>query len=221
MSTTNKINYNNEMKKLIEANSKLMVKPTLLLHACCAPCASICMDRVRDYFDTTVFFYNPNITSASEFEKRTDELARLIDIYNEDKDRGLLKLIVPEYDPSEFMSIAKGYEDCPERGRRCMLCYELRLRHTYDYASAHGFDYFATTLTLSPLKDAEALNSIGLHMAQSLSTDLTPLPKGQTAYLPTDFKKDNGYLESIRLSKEYNLYRQNYCGCVFSKKSPE
>ena len=216
MSTPNKINYNNEMKKLIEANSKLSVKPTLLLHACCAPCASICMDRVRDYFDTTVFFYNPNITSALEFDKRKAELARLIDIYNEDKDRGALNLIVSNYNPDEFMSIARGYEDCPERGKRCMLCYELRLRHTYDYATAHNFDYFATTLTLSPLKDAEALNRIGLNMAQSPATDLNP-PTKHTAYLPTDFKKDNGYIESIRLSKEYDLYRQNYCGCVYSK----
>ncbi len=185
-------------------------RPRLLLHACCAPCASICMDRVRDHFDTTVYFFNPNITIGEEYEHRVSELKRLIDIYNGMDDRGRLGLIEGEYNPESFFEMAKGYEDCPERGARCHLCYELRLRATMNAALAGGFDYFATTLTLSPLKDAGVLNEIGYRLADEAD--------GRILWLPSDFKKEDGYKKSIELSAKYGLYRQNYCGCVYSRE---
>lgn len=184
-------------------------KKKLLLHACCAPCSSICMDRVRDHFDTTVYFFNPNITIKEEYEYRLTELKRLIGIYNGMPDRGAIDLIEGEYAPDVFFTMAKGYEECPERGARCHLCYEMRLKSALDTAVSGGYDYFATTLTLSPLKDAAVLNEIGYRLADS--TD------GKVLWLPSDFKKEDGYKKSIELSKQYGLYRQNYCGCVYSR----
>ncbi|MCR5407142.1 MAG: epoxyqueuosine reductase QueH [Lachnospiraceae bacterium] len=186
------------------------VKPKLLLHACCAPCASICMDRVRDHFDTTVYFFNPNITIREEYEYRLSELRRLIDIYNEMEDRGKIDILEGEYDPDIFFTMAKGYEECPERGARCHLCYEMRLKASLEAAEGLGADYYATTLTLSPLKDAAVLNEIGYRLAQA--------SEGSVKWLPSDFKKEDGYKKSIELSKKYGLYRQNYCGCLYSRQ---
>ncbi len=191
------------------ANTAVAGRPRLLLHACCAPCASICMERVRDPFDTTVYFFNPNITIEDEYRHRTSELMRLIGIYNEMEGRGQIGFLEGDYDPSLFYEMAKGYEDCPERGARCLLCYELRLRATMEKALETGCDYFATTLTLSPLKDARVLNEIGYRLASETG--------GRIMWLPSDFKKEDGYKKSIELSKEYGLYRQNYCGCEYSR----
>ena len=214
----NKVDYNKEFNCIIDrldadyraSGIKDAQKKKLLLHACCAPCSSICIERVRDHFDTTVYFFNPNITIEDEYLYRLNELKRLIDIYNDMPGRGHINLINGDYDPDVFFSIAKGYEDCPERGARCSLCYELRLKATADTAIANGYDYFATTLTLSPLKDVERLNGIGYRLSKESD--------GRLLWLPSDFKKEDGYKKSIELSKEYNLYRQNYCGCVYSRR---
>lgn len=207
----NKVNYNLEMKKEIARCEQEGVEKSLLLHACCAPCSSTCMERVRDVFDTTVYFFNPNITNEEEYNKRAEELERLITIYNKGE-KAHIKLITDEYNPSYFIEVAKGYEDCPERGERCLRCFELRLRHSALMAKDKGFDYFTTTLTLSPLKDEQALNRIGYEIAEEI---------GGIKWLPSDFKKEGGYQRSIELSGEYDLYRQDYCGCVYSKRQRE
>ena len=207
----NKVNYNKEMKKVIEECEKKGEIKSLLLHACCAPCSSTCMEKVRDHFDTTVYFFNPNITNEEEYNKRAEELERLVEIYNS-AENAHIGLITDIYNPSYFIEIAKGYEDCPERGERCLRCFELRLRQSAMMAREKGFDYFTTTLTLSPLKDEQALNQIGYRIAKEV---------GGINWLPSDFKKENGYKRSIELSKEYNLYRQDYCGCVYSKNQRE
>ena len=207
----NKINYNKEMKKIIAECREACEKRTLLLHACCAPCSSTCMEKVRDDFDTTVYFFNPNITNEAEYNKRAEELERLIGIYNSTA-QGHIELIVDKYNPSYFIEIAKGYEECPERGERCLRCFEMRLRQAAKTAKDNGFDYFTTTLTLSPLKDEQALNQIGIRLATEI---------GGISWLPSDFKKEGGYQRSIELSREYNLYWQDYCGCVYSKNQRE
>ncbi len=193
----NKINYDLEMENTVK---NLSGKPKLLLHACCAPCSSTCIERLKDSFDITVYFYNPNIDTAEEYALRAEEQRRFC------LSQGV-ECVVEEYCPTEFYGAVKGLEGEKEGGKRCFICYGLRLKKSYDYATANGYDFFATTLTLSPLKNADKLNEIGYSVAEG----------GCTKYLPSDFKKKNGYLRSIELSKEYGLYRQNYCGCVFSK----
>lgn len=184
---------------------------TVLLHSCCAPCSSACIERLCDRCDITVYYYNPNIGEEAEYLKRKEEQIRLINAYNsEKKGKYEIKILDADYDPESFTAMAKGMEDCPERGPRCHKCYELRMRRTAEAAlEAGGFDLFATTLTLSPLKDSEAINRIGFKIEEETGMK----------YLPSDFKKRNGYLRSIELSKEYDLYRQNYCGCIYSKAS--
>ena len=184
---------------------------TVLLHSCCAPCSSACIERLCDRCDITVYYYNPNIGEEAEYLKRKEEQIRLINAYNsEKKGKYEIKILDADYDPESFTAMAKGLEDCPERGPRCHKCYELRMRRTAEAAlEAGGFDLFATTLTLSPLKDSEAINRIGFKIEEETGMK----------YLPSDFKKRNGYLRSIELSKEYDLYRQNYCGCIYSKAS--
>ncbi len=209
----NKIDYNKEFNRIISAQNASIHPKRLLLHACCAPCSSICMDRVRDYFETTVYFFNPNITIKSEYQYRLDELKRLVDIYNNMPDRGHINIMEGEYNPEIFFDMARGYENCPERGDRCSLCYKLRLKATADAAVTGGYDYFATTLTLSPLKDAERLNAIGYSLAEESD--------GAVMWLPSDFKKEDGFKKSIELSHKYNLYRQNYCGCIYSRPLEE
>lgn len=201
-----KRNYQKELDALIEKNQKAGKVPSLFLHACCAPCSSYALEYLSKYFEITVVFYNPNITEKSEYEHRLIEEKRLISEMNF---KHPVKLIEGEYCPDTFFGLSKGLEDAPERGKRCLKCYEERLRYTARLAKEQGADFFATTLTLSPLKNAAALNGIGEKIAEELSTP----------YLPTDFKKRGGYLRSIELSKEYNLYRQNFCGCVYSKKA--
>lgn len=171
-------------------------KKKLLLHCCCAPCASSCLERLKDHFDITVFFYNPNI-AAGEYERRKNELLRLIGII------GGIGFLNCGHAEEEFLRAAAGLENCPEGGARCEKCFALRLKKTAEAANEGGFDYFTTTLTLSPLKNAEKINRIG----ESL---------GGAKWLFCDFKKRDGYKRSVELSKLYGLYRQNYCGCVFS-----
>ena len=197
-----KINYDKEMTNII---SKLESPKKVLLHSCCAPCSSTCIERLTSYFDITILYYNPNIEPYDEYIKRKNEEIRFIREYpNINK----LDIIDCDYDNEKFLDIAKGLEDEPERGKRCLKCYNLRMEYTANKAKELGYDYFATTITLSPLKDSQVLNNIGYAISKRVGI----------LYLPSDFKKQNGYKRSIELSKEYNLYRQNFCGCKYSKK---
>lgn len=208
----NKRNYQKELDKLIEGFQAEGRRPRLLIHSCCAPCSSYVMEYLSRYFSLTMFFYNPNMDSRAEYDKRAAELERLIGEMNrEAADDAKIRLIVADYDPEHFEEIALGHENDPERGTRCHRCYELRLRKTAEYMHEHDeeYDFFATTLTLSPLKDADVLNDIAAQLAKQYGTPA----------LATDFKKKNGYKRSIELSREYGLYRQNYCGCRFSKEA--
>lgn len=188
------------MEKIISLNGGK--KPALLMHACCAPCSSACLERVKDAFSVTIYYYNPNIDSEEEFFKRVREQERLCAELN-------VKAIVENYDPGAFYDAVKGLEKEPEGGKRCEQCFYLRLKKTAETAKEKGFDYFTTTLTVSPLKNAELLNGIGEKVAAETGVK----------FLPSDFKKRGGYQRSVELSNKYGLYRQNYCGCVFSKKT--
>ncbi|MCR5651678.1 MAG: epoxyqueuosine reductase QueH [Lachnospiraceae bacterium] len=199
----NKRNYQKELDEIIKKNEASAKRPSLLLHVCCAPCSSYCMEYLTKYFDMTLLFYNPNMDEASEYEKRKNELLRLV------KEAGFpVKTVTDPYEPDEFYNAVKGMEDIPEGGKRCFACYELRLGRAAEYAAKEGFDYFTTSLSISPYKNAEKINEIGERLAL----------KYGIKHLPSDFKKNDGYKRSIELSKKYELYRQDYCGCVFSKK---
>lgn len=196
-------NYQRELDKIISENEKSGAVPSLLLHACCAPCSSYCLEYLSQFFRITVLFYNPNIYPENEFFKRAQEEKRLIDRLHTKNE---ISLVVCDFDPSEFYNAVKGLEDCPEGGDRCKRCFELRLDKAAGYAGEHNFDFFTTTLTISPLKNAQVLNEVGEVAAE----------KYGIKHLPSDFKKKGGYQRSTALSKEYGLYRQDYCGCVFS-----
>ena len=200
----NKRNYQRELEQLI-SNIEPGHVPSLLLHACCAPCSSYCLEYLSQYFSITVLFYNPNISPAAEYQKRVDEIKRLI---SELPAKNKISLIEGRYLPEEFYTSVKGLENEPEGGKRCHVCYELRLHEAAVVAKELGYDYFTTTLSISPLKDADKLNEIGKKLSDEYGI----------SYLYSDFKKKNGYKRSIELSKEYKLYRQNFCGCVFSKR---
>ena len=220
----NKRNYSKELESRIEEFQKEGAVPRLLLHACCAPCSSHCLEYLRQYFDITVFFFNPNITSGNEYAKRVAEEKRLIAEYNAQIDSGSfegmhsdrnahkINIIEGTYDPADFYTAVKGYEDCKEGGERCRKCFELRLKETAKTAKENGFKFFTTTLTISPLKNADVLNAVG-EEAASLYEDVT--------FLPSDFKKKDGYKRSIELSAKFGLYRQDFCGCSFSKAERE
>ena len=195
-------NYNKEMKATIAEIGERGETPSLLLHACCAPCASHPLTILADAFDLTVFYYNPNITDDEEREKRFQELKRHLE-----KNYPRVGLIRGEADKEAFFEAAKGLETAPEGGLRCAKCFALRLNETAKRAKEEGFDYFATTLTLSPLKNPVLINGIGEKAATAYGVK----------YLASDFKKDGGYLHSIEICKEEGLYRQNFCGCIFSK----
>ena len=188
-----------EIKK-IEKNN-----PTLLLHACCAPCSSAVLERLGDIFEITIFYYNPNITDQKEYQKRLDEIHMFISKF---KTKNKIKILDGRYDPNEYFNMAKGLENEPERGKRGYKCYELRLDETAKVAKELDFDYFTTTLSLSPHKNSNWINEIGENLDK----------KYNTKYLYSDFKKKNGYKRSIELSNIYDLYRQNYCGCIYSKR---
>ena len=195
------MNYDLEMEKQI---NHLDNQKTLLLHACCAPCSSAVLERIAKYFDITILYYNPNITDQEEYEKRLQELENFVSKLNLDN----IKVMPGRYKPEEFFEISKGLEQEKERGKRCYECYKLRLEETAKIAEKLGFDFFTTTLSISPYKNSKWLNEIGENLDK----------KYQTTYLYADFKKKNGYKRSIELSRKYNLYRQDYCGCIYSKK---
>ena len=195
--------YQKELDKLLSSISEKNKVPNILLHACCAPCSSYCIEYLSKYFNVTLFFYNPNISSDSEYEKRARELKRLI---GETEYPNKVSYIEAAYEPKEFYDTVKGYEDCAEGHERCFLCYELRLDKTARAAVSGNYDYFCTTLSISPLKNAEKINEIGYKLQE----------KYNISWLPSDFKKKEGFKRSIELSNEHNLYRQNYCGCVYS-----
>ncbi len=182
--------------------------PALLLHSCCAPCSSYVLEYLSEYFQITVFYYNPNIYPPEEYAFRAKEQERFI---RELPTKYPVRFIEGTYEPERFYEIAKGLEDAPERGERCHKCYRLRLTETAEMAAKGGFDYFTTTLSISPMKDAAVLNAIGGEIALQYGVK----------YLFSDFKKKNGYLRSTELSREYGMYRQNYCGCVYSIRSED
>lgn len=199
------MNYEKLMEEQI-LNSK--EGSSLLLHACCAPCSSAVLERLASHFKISILYYNPNITEEKEYQKRLDELKNFISKLTF---KYPINIIDSRYEPKEFFQIAKGLEKEKERGKRCYKCYELRLEETAKIAKEKNFDFFATTLTLSPYKKTSWLNEIGENLSE----------KYQANYLYSDFKKKNGYKRSIELSKEYNLYRQDYCGCIYSKLERE
>ena len=204
----NRRNYQRELETVIKENESKSRVPRLLLHSCCAPCSSYVLEYLSDYFEITVFYYNPNISPAEEYEKRAAEQQHLI---RELPAKHPIHLVVGAYEPERFYAVSRGLETVPEGGERCFRCYRLRLEAAAKMAAEGGFDYFATTLTISPLKNAGKLNEIGEELSQIYKVE----------HLPSDFKKKNGYRRSVELSAEYGLYRQNYCGCVFSKREQE
>ena len=217
-----KRNYQKELDKLIGAQAKGQEAPKLFLHSCCAPCSSYVLEYLSQYFQITVFYYNPNITEDEEYFKRVAEQKRLIETFNrqvEERDEAAypngmvypIKIVEGTYCKELFFESVKGLEHCREGGERCFMCYGLRLEETAKQAQIAGADYFTTTLTISPLKNAAKINEIGERLSL----------KYGVAHLPSDFKKKDGYRRSVELSKEYDLYRQDYCGCVFSKAERE
>lgn len=196
------LNYAQQLDALLRTFDPAAPRPRLLLHACCGPCSSAVLEKLSRFFDITILYYNPNTWPPEEYRRRGDELCRFV---AEAHPRGVTVAEVG-YDPAEFYDAVTGLEDEPERGSRCTVCYALRMRRAARYAAEHGFDYFTTTLSISPHKDAARINSIG----QALEAELG------VKHLPSDFKKNNGYLRSLQLSAEYDLYRQDYCGCEFS-----
>lgn len=200
------MNYQKELDKLVLKLSDDGRVPKLLLHSCCAPCSSYVLEYLSNYFEITVLYYNPNIFPESEYTKRIWEQQKLID---EMKVKYPVSFMAGPYDKEKFYEMAQGLEEVKEGGVRCFKCYELRLRETARIAAQAGFDYFTTTLSISPLKNAEKLNEIGVKLAQEYGV----------SYLLSDFKKKNGYKRSIELSRQYGLYRQDYCGCEFSRNT--
>ena len=201
-------NYQKELEKYIEQFQKEDRVPTLLLHSCCAPCSSYCLEYLAQFFQITVFYYNPNIFPKEEYEKRMEEQKRLT---LEMKTKYPIRFLGSEYEPEVFYHRVKGMEQEREGGLRCRACFCLRLEESVKRAKELGLDYVTTTLTISPLKNAEILNTLGQEISE----------KEGVAWLPSDFKKKNGYQRSVELSKEHGLYRQDFCGCVFSKKERE
>lgn len=203
-----KRNYQKELESLTEKLEKEKRMPTLLLHSCCAPCSSYVIEYLSRYFEITVFYYNPNIFPAEEYWKRVEEQKRFIE---QIECQNPIRFLEGTFDPERFYAMAEGLEEIPEGGERCFRCYRLRLEETARRAAEGKFDYFTTTLTISPLKNVEKLNEIGEETADIY----------QVAFLNSDFKKKNGYKRSIELSREYGLYRQDYCGCEFSLRERE
>ena len=198
------VNYQKELEQLIEKEQKEGRVPRLFLHSCCAPCSSYVMEYLSQYFSITVFYYNPNISPKEEYEKRVEEIRRLI---GEMEFEHPVAFVEGKYKPERFYEMAKGLEKEPEGGERCFGCYRLRMEEAARLAAEGEYDYFTTTLSISPLKNAGKINEIGEELAGIYKVE----------HLPSDFKKKNGYKRSIELSREHDLYRQNYCGCVFSR----
>ena len=195
----NEVNFDKRMQEILEAEAG----KTLLLHSCCAPCSSYCLEQVAPALKTTVFYFNPNLDSDEEYARRKREQLRLL------VETGLADFLDCDYSPKLFQEVARGLEGEKEGGARCIKCFRLRLERTAKEAKARGYDFFGTTLTVSPLKNAKVINEIGFSLERELGI----------RYLPSDFKKRGGYLRSIELSKEHDLYRQDYCGCEYSKRA--
>lgn len=202
------VNYQIELEKIINYHQSSGETPTLFLHSCCAPCSSYVLQYLSQYFKITVFYYNPNIYPDEEYYKRVEEQKQFI---NQFPAKNKIDFIEGNFDKNRFYDMAKGLENVREGGERCFKCYELRLRESAQMASTLGFDYFTTTLSISPLKNAAKLNEIGLRLAEQYNIK----------YLVSDFKKKNGYKRSVEISQQYNMYRQDYCGCIFSKQQRE
>lgn len=205
----NQRNYQRELDRILEKLPR--GEKNLFLHSCCAPCSSYVLEYLSAYFPITVFYYNPNISFSEEYRHRLAEQKHLIDCLNREGGSYPIRVIEGDYAPERFFAMAKGLEECPEGGERCEGCFRLRLEETARQAAAVGADYFTTTLTISPLKNAPLLNRIGEEMTATYGVP----------WLPSDFKKRNGYKRSVELSAEYELYRQDYCGCVYSKRERE
>lgn len=205
MSNTVKINYQKQLDDLISKLEKGGETPSLLLHSCCAPCSSYTLEYLSEFFSITVFYYNPNIYPEEEYRKRVEEQKRFI---SEFPAENKISFIEGSYRPEEFLNAVKGLEEAEEGGERCFICYRLRLESAARLAAEKGFDYFTTTLSISPYKNAQKLNETASELSEIY----------RVKSLPSDFKKKNGYKRSIELSSQYGLYRQDYCGCVFSKR---
>ena len=218
-----KINYQKQLDSILakieaqKAESNFQ-KPTLLLHACCGPCSSYVIEYLAKLFDITIYYYNPNIHPQEEYARRLEELKKFLSRFP-DALQNNVKLIEDEYNTEEYFTATnvrteQALQTEREKGERCRRCYQFRMKRAYDYACKNNFDYFTTTLTISPHKDSEKINTIGFELEQNRAID------DKTKFLPSDFKKKGGFLRSTQLSEEYGLWRQDYCGCVFSMKSP-
>lgn len=208
-----KMNYSRETERVISENTAAGIKPRLLLHSCCAPCSGYVLEYLSPHFLITVLYYNPNIFPEEEYFHRIAEQKRFISEFSAENDLPEDNILFAEiaYDSEKFYEAVKGCENIPEGGERCFRCYRLRLETAAKYAKEHKFDYFTTTLSISPLKNAEKLNEIGLELSE----------KYGVKYLISDFKKKNGFHRSTELSRKYGLYRQDYCGCVYSQRESE
>ncbi len=204
----NRVNYQSVLEQTIQELKKEKKIPTLLLHSCCAPCSSYCLEYLSQYFRITVLYYNPNIFPEEEYAYRISEQIRLVE---ESHYVHPVQVVGTAYEPEVFYEAVRGLEHIPEGGERCFVCYELRLRRTAELAKEQGFDYFTTTLSISPLKNAAKLNEIGGRLSAEYGVP----------YLYSDFKKKNGYRRSVELSAEHGLYRQDFCGCVYSRQEAE
>lgn len=203
----NRINYQKQLEEVLKRMKEEGERKRLLLHACCAPCSSYCLEYLREAFALTVFFYNPNLTEQEEYRRRVEEEKRLIALMNGQEGSSQIEILEGRYEPERFLEVARGLETCKEGGERCVRCFALRLGETARVAAEDGFDFFTTSLTISPLKNSALLNRIGAQEGERYGV----------RFLPSDFKKNNGYLRSTQLSRLYGLYRQNYCGCIYSK----
>lgn len=200
----NRINYQQQMETILSRLDETGQRPRLLLHACCAPCSSATLERLAAHFDLTILYYNPNIYPPEEYRRRETELERFV------RDAGYRFPVVElPYDPPAFYAAVQGLEQEPEKGARCTVCYRLRLEQTARYAAQNGFEWFCTTLSISPLKDPVRINALGQELGAQYGV----------RFLPSEFRKKDGYKRSLQLSAEYGLYRQDYCGCVFSKQA--
>jgi predicted adenine nucleotide alpha hydrolase (AANH) superfamily ATPase len=207
----NRINYEHEMEATLAHLAEIAERPRLLLHACCAPCSSATLERLSSSFDVTILYYNPNIYPPQEYHRREAELERFVVEAGYASLPHPVKVVELPYRPEEFYQAVKGLEKEPERGARCTVCYRLRLEQAARYAAAHGFFWFTTTLSISPVKDPVRLNEIGCAVARQYGVH----------YLVSEFRKKDGYKRSLILSAQYGLYRQDYCGCEFSKAARE
>lgn len=215
-------NHQQELDILISKLESSNERPKLLLHACCGPCSSYVLEYLVKYFDITVLYYNPNIYPQEEYQRRLAELKQLYGVFPPALE-GKVQVVELPYNPEDFYAAVGTRAEPelavePEKGERCRRCYEFRLKCTYIYAAENHYDYFCTTLSISPFKDAEKINIIGLELQASTATVVEPV-ETSPRWLPSDFKKKGGFKRSLEISQEYNLYRQQYCGCVYSKNN--